>query len=404
MRAQKRSKRALALLLSALLVGLVAPASDASPQPGPHASIILTGKGSTYVDIKLTRKITPDPEMMEITTDGTYAGYLITERAGELVRLVGGSLAIPKFTKETGKVSEFEIESVALAKKELEPGTYRIQLITDGKATVTIPTDGMDSDLSLRAKRVAHQESHLESLGSGPGDIENRTSIRRRPTTITLALFLQIVENHQASTVQQCLRPRLEDEGRCDQTKDFGSTATFASPGGVGTGWTLSSDFFYIDAGTGPHTVVQAAKQVVTSSRTYSFLLNVNLTAPDYDNFGSAAPDKTFSFPYQIAGVQGQPVCSVYVNSWVGSCDVVVARPTDQSASVKIVDVAGGNTAATVFAGGKFYEICGQMDEPVRVDPGGPVFVDVHAHPTTACPTAHGTTGTVEVSLSSDPA
>lgn len=397
----KRLGLSLALSVS-ISSALAAPPVTAAPLDDP--AIVVTGTRSAYVDFRLTRKVTPDPSLMTVTTDGTYAGYVITEKQGEMIALVGGGLVIPRFVEEAEKASDFPFDPMTMSGETLDPGVYRMRLITDGTTTVRIPAQGLKRDLVLRPDRpAAEQTAELDDLGSGPGELEGRTSIRRSRNTLTLAAVLSVVENHQGSTIEQCLKRRAEAEDECDPTTDFGATWAVASPGSVGSGWILSWSIFSPIYGAGPHTVIQGVRQVATSSQNLTFVLNLHLTAPKSDNYGPAAPDETFSFPYQVAGVQGNPLCAAWAAGVVvGSCWRIPARPTDHSAKVKIVDAAGGPTAATVTSSGKTYEICGETEKRIPVDPGGGVFVDVHAHPTAGCPMGRGTTGSVEVTLSAD--
>ena len=392
------------LLLLALLVSissaLVATPVTAGPLDDP--AIVVSGTRSAYVDFVLTRKVTPAPRSMTVTTEGTYAGYIITQRRGETMVVVGGGLVIPRFAEEADKATDFPFEPMTISSQPLEAGAYRMRLITDGDTTLRIPTKGLRSDLVFRPVRpAAVQTAVLDDMGSGPGEFEERTSIRRNERSLTFAGLLTVAENHQASTLEQCLKRRAENEDDCDPTTDSGATWAVASPGSVGSGWVLSWSIFGPGNGVGPHTVFQRIRQVSTSSTNLGFVLNLHLTNPSEDNYGPASPDETFTFPYQVAGVQGNPACAAWVaGAMVGSCGGIPVRPTDHSALVEIVDAAGGPTAATVTSGGKRYEICGETAKRIPVEPGGAVLVDVHAHPTSGCPMGRGTTGSVEVTLS----
>ena len=395
-----RSRRAAGLVAFVALT-MVVPGGTVNAGPADLATgtITLKGNGTSYIDVVLTEKMTPQAADIEVSTTGSYAGFVITQRLGDLVSLAGGSLVVTSFEKKATKAAGRGIGAIGFAQRELDPGTYRFQLISDGRATVKIPAEGLLRSMSLKTTREARAESVLESMGSGPGDLDHRWPVHRSRSTVTLLGLLEIVDTHQASTAQQCLKEGSENPDACDQTEDYGGTWATTSPGSVGPGWIYSFAGFYTGYALGERTAVQHITQAAASSENYAFYLNFPLTAPGANNMGAPAPRETFSFPYRFAGVQDQPVCAVYVATFVGSCGFVQARPSDREASVKIVDASGGPTAATVMVGDRHLEICGETTEPLEIEPGDGVYVDVHAHPTLDCPDAHGTTGSVEVTL-----
>ena len=392
--------RRLAGLVVLLFGSALLPAGPSGAGPsGGTGQITLRGEGPSYVDVVLDKKITPYASAIEVTTTGTYAGFVITEHRGELVSLVGGSYVVPSFVRKTKKGGRAGLGVQTLAQNELHPGTYRFQLITDGVATVKIPTEGLSRPMRLRTSHVARAQSTLDFLGHGPGDMEGRWPLHRTRATVTVLDLLQIVQNHEASYVQQCLKDGSENFDTCQApAEDYGGWWVQTSAGSEDPGWIFNSFGYYPGYEVGEYTGVQRVAQAVEGSDNYAFFLNVPLTAPGANNMKNPAPGETFSFPYQVSGVQGQPACRTNLAD-VGTCGSVEARPTDHRATVKIVDAAGGPTAATVTTGNRTIEICGETAEPVRVTPGGHVSVNVHAHPTLDCPQAHGTTGRVEVTL-----
>jgi hypothetical protein len=394
--------RRLTGLVAIVALGIVVPGGTVSAGPPDVATgtITLKGNGTSYIDVVLTEKVTPQADDIEVSTTGSYAGFVITQRLGDLVSLAGGSFVVTSFEKKATKAAGRGIGAVGFAQRKLEPGTYRFQLISDGRATVKIPVAGPLRSMTLKTTREARAQSVLESMGSGPGDLDHRWPVHRSRSTITLLGLLEIVDTHQASTGQQCLKEGSENLDACDQTEDYGGTWATTSPGSVGRGWIYSFAGFYTGYAVGERTAVQHVTQATAASENYAFYLNLPLTAPGANNMGAPAPRETFSFPYQFAGVQDQPVCAVYVATFIGSCGFVPARPSDREATVKIVDASGGPTAATVVVGDQRLEICGETTEPLDVDPDGGVYVDVHAHPTLDCPDAHGSVGSVEVTLS----
>jgi hypothetical protein len=392
--------RRLVGLAVVLMLGTLLPigSSGAGSSAGTN-QITLRGKGSSYVDVVIDETITPRTQGVTVSTTGTYAGYLITEHVGDIVSLVGGSYVVPSFERKTKEAAGVGLGPLTLVEQELEPGTYRFVLITDGVATVKIPTAGLSRSMTLRTSHAARALSALEHMGNGPGDFEERWPLRRTKATVTVLNLLQIVDSHQASFVQQCLKDGSENFDPCNQAEDWGATWAITSPGSVGPGWVFDFFGYYPGYEVGEKTGVQRVAQAVAGSENFAFFLNVPLTAPAHDNMEGPAPKETFSFDYQFSNVQGQPVCGAYAGVMVRSCWGVPARPTDHRATVKIVDAAGGPTAAKVVSGGRTIEICGETAEPVKVTPGDAVYVEVYAHPTPDCPTGHGTTGRVEVTL-----
>jgi hypothetical protein len=373
--------------------------SEAGRPSGGSGQIILMGRGPSYVDVVLDKKITPYASAIEVTTTGTYAGFVITEYRGDLVSLVGGSYVVPSFVRRTKKAGGGSLGVQTLVQNELHPGAYRFQLITDGVATVKIPTEGLSRSMRLSTKHVARAQSALDFLGNGPGDMEARWPLRRTKATVTVLNLLQIVEDHHASFLQQCLKDGSENFDNCQApAEDYGGWWLQTTTGSEDPGWIFDSFGYYPGYEVGEYTGVQRVAQAVEGSANYAFFLNVPLTAPRVNNIKNPAPGETFSFPYQLSGAQGQTFCRTNLAD-VGTCGSVEARPTDHRATVKIVDAAGGPTAATVTTGRRTIEICGETTDPLKVVPGADVSVNVLAHPTPDCPLGHGTTGSVEVTL-----
>ena len=392
-------RRSAGLVLLLLLGAILPVGPSAAERLGGAGQIVLKGKGPSFVDVVIDESITPQTQGITVSTTGTYAGYLITEHVGELVSLVGGSYVVPSFDRKTKKATGDSLGAMTLLQRELDPGTYRFQLITDGLATVKIPAAGLSRSMTLRTSHEARALSTLDFLGNGPGDMEARWPLRRTKATVTVLNLLQVVDSHQASFVQQCLKDGSENFDPCQQTNDYGSTWLMTSSGSSGPGWVFNFFGYYPGYEIGTYTGTQRVAQAAAGSENFAFFLNVPLTAPAADNMERAAPEETFTFSYDFAGVQGQPVCGLYAGARARSCWSVPTRPTDHRATVRIVDVTGGPTAATVVSGDQRIEICGETTEPLEVVPGDDVFVDVHAHPTLDCPQGHGTTGTVEVTL-----
>lgn len=365
--------------------------------------IVLEGKTAGYVDFRLDDTVTPRGYEIEVQTTGRYAGYAITEREGELLQLVSGAYSVPRLDKQAMDHAGTPLGPMQFASSKMHPGTYRIQLLAHRPTRVKIPVEGLSRTIHLEVEeRIVPQPDFLQDMGSGPGDVEARASFRRSPTTITLSSILQLVDSHQGSAIQQCLKQEMENQDDCHPSEDYGATFTVVSPGSTGPGWVYSFAGYYIGWGSGPHTAVQRVLQAALTSRNYSFVLNIRLSAPGIANHAKPAKDKTVTLPYEFAGVQDAGVCLIGAGGEViGGCEIAFARPTDHWAEVEIVDSVAESVSATITTtGAKRFSICGKTEKPFRINPGATIYVEVHAHPTLECPMVFGTTGDVRISLS----
>jgi len=117
-------------------------AGTAVPAYADHDRFLtISGDGAGYVDVRFDTQVTFESQWSRYTTTGRVAGYY--------VRGVGAAWDAPY--AHAVSVRDF---GVAAGSSALPPGTYRVYLVADGRASVRIHVRGLRHDLSVR---VAHR-------------------------------------------------------------------------------------------------------------------------------------------------------------------------------------------------------------------------------------------------------
>ena len=378
---------------------LAPPASVALPTLSSK-EIVLRGSSSGYVDFTLPRKVEVAVNDIKVTSKAPYAGFVITRTTP--AQNVEMELAVLS-------VAEFEKKAPGLGPQwfgwdELDAGRYRMHLLGKGQTEIHIPVTGLRSSIKLRARGNTVVEGGVESLGSLPETVERRVSIERKKYGLTLFGMLAIVDNHQGSYHEHCLL--IDEETRCAPVTHarIGDTqGVVVSPGASGEGW------WYSMGGIFPRWVAprrygafQRAASASTGREYLSIVLDIDLTGPRNRVKLKPTPPRTVSAPYQFSGVDGTPTCGAFVQDvWIASCDGFVSRSTERFVKIDLVDKAGGPVAGRVFTEGKTIEFCGSTPKRLRITPEEFVGVSVIAHPTSFCPTGHGTTGEMKFTFTS---
>ena len=389
------------LLVACALLGALVPAlASASPVPVlDDGVIVVEGTGSGYVDFYLNEQTHPDPWTFEVDTTGNYAAYAITARTpAKKVKLWSAGLLVTRFKKLAGET----FEPLPMVENDLPRGEYRMFLFSDGKTEIRIPTPGTPGKQALEIAKRVRAIKKFKEFENEPGGAVMDFAVERGKDSLTLMSMLSLVENHQGSAARQCLLTGEERE--CGVQDDRPSAAgTIATPGSTGEGWIYWS-FPVFPGWPAPGTYVTHQRVVngAPSARNIGFVLDVDLTAPPFRGKVVLSKPRTVSIPYQVAGVDGAP-CGVFVglNDSVGSCGFTQTGSTERFLTVKVNDAAGGPTAVKIVSGDKTMYVCGKTDKPLRIEPESYLYVQALANGVTGCETAHGTTGTVDLGLSS---
>jgi hypothetical protein len=177
---------ACALVISAVSFGL-------QPAYAADDAIVLVGGRTTYVDVTFDRPVTVRELGTKIAYKGSYAGWLIHavgenfDRPGDPV--AGGfvikGLLPPHYPQDP-------IDFGPVVNPTLEAGRYRLYLLTDGFARVTIPTDGLGRTLSLKPSKRTNSHADAEeldlSLGNA-GSAEGRFPVEADPSTLSVSII-----------------------------------------------------------------------------------------------------------------------------------------------------------------------------------------------------------------------
>lgn len=391
------------LIGTALIATSLAPVAVRA-EPGQSPAIVLEGNQSGWIDVTFTEPVTPLGDAMEIEGGGDYVAFLITKTsAAKNLQWVGGGYASPPMMRAAETLDPVGFFSWD---PELAPGTYRIHLITDEPVELRIPTQGLSADLRLEPRHSVRVEGGYEQRELTPGDTEVRRSVRRRKGSVTIMAMLEVVENHQASAMQQCLLPENgEDENRPCEPLGYHSAVGFVSPLSVGKGWAFSSIAWAPDFP--PPGIYQAVQRVaggVATAGEYHFLaIDVDLTSPSVSEKRPVAPPVTAVLPYDFSGVDGVGPCGAFVNgTTLFSCNGIESRWSDRYVDIDIEDTAGGPVAAKVHWDNEVVEICGSSKEPIRIPPETFILVQVFAHPTAYCTDGRGSNGQIAMTFSRD--
>lgn len=200
------------------LVALAALSFSLEPAHAADAPIVVIGYRSAYIDVTFERPVTVREIGTKITYEGSYAGCLIHpkgvpyEDAGENVAggYVISGLLPPHYPQDP-------IDFGLNVNPTLEPGGYRLYLLGDGFARVTIPTEGLSHRLILKPRiptrsyaKAAELPLSFEVAGSGRGRFPVETNLNTLSLSI-IAFFSR--RGATAANVDACFAP---PGGSCD--------------------------------------------------------------------------------------------------------------------------------------------------------------------------------------------
>jgi hypothetical protein len=140
----QRLSAAIALVLVVITAG-----SAHAAGPTDRGALVLAGSRSASITVRVDAAIADlNPFHIDAATNGSYAGYLISDTKGHVLL---GSILVRGVGLAAG-----EGIPLGFTRGPLKPGRYVLTLLTDGKATVTIPLAG--------AVRVAVRPMHPVSV------------------------------------------------------------------------------------------------------------------------------------------------------------------------------------------------------------------------------------------------
>lgn len=210
--ANMRGRTTLAL---ALLLGVLPYQANAGTSG--HATIELRGSKSAYVDVHFDEpiKITCCTPPLTVRTSGTFAGYVV-ERLSDR-KIVAGALRVPAMDWEP-----FDFRRIVLIKGNrafLEPGDYRIHLVTDGESTVRFRVDGLDEDARYRPTSPSPVTSSFKTPPVDPGQpaSHHSTPVHVDEDTWVVVASLLVAEKNQASYLEHCVVRAVEP---CQSRRD----------------------------------------------------------------------------------------------------------------------------------------------------------------------------------------
>lgn len=174
--------------------------SGIMPAHAAETNLVVSGRRTAYVDVTFDRPVTLRDLHAKITYRGSYAGWLI-HKAGKPFSLgdndVAGSfvmrnLAPPEFRGRREMINGLGDES----NRTLEPGRYRLYLITDGVARVSVPAEGLSRTMVFEPKQRTRSFADAEKLplqvdaagAAGAGSVEDRIPVRSNRDTLSIVM------------------------------------------------------------------------------------------------------------------------------------------------------------------------------------------------------------------------
>lgn len=213
---------------SVCLIALAQVLVNTSPVHATETTIELWGNRTAYIDITFQQPVTLLETETHFSYGGSYAGWLI-HRIGEPFdssdNNVAGGFVIKGLFPPHYDQSVINADFGLTFNPAMEPGNYRLYLLTDGVARVSIPADGLSQGLALRPKKrtrsyAAAAEMPL-SVGSA-GSVVGRFPVQTNLTTLSASMnFFFNRRGAVVNSFEACFTPR-------------GTTCTNQP----GTGWT----------------------------------------------------------------------------------------------------------------------------------------------------------------------
>ena len=200
-----------ALIAVALLTGSVFAAGPAGASK--DGSITLIGRRSASAVFTIDEPVRirccrtraqndgrPRPLDLEVTTSGTYAGFIVERVGGG--GIVAGGMRVPAM--DWGGIFEM---AIPIAEGPLQPGTYRIHLLTDAPARVRITVEGLDRDLTLKPSRRSPVRASFGSIGVGSGApiAFSKRTLRVREKTVVVMAHDARFQWGQAHVMRHCI-------------------------------------------------------------------------------------------------------------------------------------------------------------------------------------------------------
>ena len=156
--------------------------------------IVLRGSGTAYVDVVFDEPFLLDEEETRMDYDGTYAGWFM-HKLGEKVRTarrgnIAGSYVLREFAYPGQSVTT-SMGGYGFKTKPLAAGRYRMYLMSDGPAEVTIPVVRGAHSMFLRPSKPTVSDVAVQHFSVGPGGtvIEALTTpVLIRPSTMGVSM------------------------------------------------------------------------------------------------------------------------------------------------------------------------------------------------------------------------
>ena len=220
------------LPLLALLGVVVGTPARAATQ----GELVLHGSGNVGIDLVLHHKATLDLRRFVPDSRATFSGIVVRDAHG--VQL-GVAIQVHRWTTAPHPPPPLLTRDGPLV---LPPGTYRLELLASGPATVRIGATG-DLVRTLAPRRATRSHVTLTDLrGIGVPVVDQRyTGVRITSTGAAVLVFFERTTAHQVSLPQLCFAKPAAPS--CAQA--YGFTSAFATPGGVGDGWLQSFTALY---------------------------------------------------------------------------------------------------------------------------------------------------------------
>lgn len=265
-----------AIQVLTLIAFVLAPVQHAASAPPREGTLILRGSHTGYVDITFNQPVEFGEYEAAFSYKGEYVGWFI-HRLGEKLQS-GKSNQAGSFTIRdlvpAGDSPREPLLDFGFKAGRLDPGRYRLYLLTAGPATIRIPVEGSHG-ATLRPKARTTSMASVADIAVGAGgfvdgDARQAASIDRS----TLAVSILVLHSERGLTVEKVEACITERERACDGRNEFAGY-TFSAFSDYSFGLTA-----YYDPGTlarGRYDAVQEATAAGSVRKVSGALLTLNI-------------------------------------------------------------------------------------------------------------------------------
>ena len=216
------------LLAIVLVISAIGPGAGTASANGPSPSISITGKRTSFVDVRFNKSFSLDQRATKIDARGKFAGWVI-HSLGRPTSHGGADVAGAYMLKDVAPTDPQygpHLFKMNLGEATFPAGQYRIYLLADGPAQIRIPVLKGAISKNLRPTRATGARWTAKEIPlAAPGVVKDSVSqpIRVGSRSFTVnTLYLYSDEGATIQDTQSCLRDRAEEVAPPEQNCEGG--------------------------------------------------------------------------------------------------------------------------------------------------------------------------------------